>query len=271
MVCIPAYAEDRAGERDRAGGGRGAGFFLRGADKDGDGAVSFREFSALERIANLPEEKRKALFARLDKDGDGFIRRDELPKPPPGNGDRPPLALRQLDTNGDGAVDYEEFLEAPFVKRMPEERRRPFFDRLDRNGDGKVSPEDRPRGGGRDGRGRPERPGRPDLQGLFPRLDANGDGSLDFEEFRKAPGIDQMGEDAQEDRFEKIDKNGDLKLDRSELSEARPMPERGRGPRDGKPDRRPKGRPDAPERGPKDGPDAPERPGEDAPMMKEGA
>lgn len=252
LLTTLAHAQNEARERPRPGGGPG--HFLRAADRNGDGAVSFEEFSQLERISSLPEEKQKQLFARLDKDGDGMIRKDEIPKPPGGRGERGPFAMRQLDTNGDGVVDYDEFLAGPFAKRMPEDRRRAFFDRLDRNGDGHLSPEDQPRGGPRDGRRPPERP---EPAEAFPRLDTNKDGSLDFEEFRKAPWIERLGEDVQEDRFEKLDRNGDLKLDLEEMKAARPDPARGRKPerprQDGdRPGRRPKGTPEG-----------------DAPMMEE--
>ncbi len=248
LLTTVASAEEGDRERPRHGGGPGA--FLRTADKDGDGAVSRGEFSSLERISRLPEEKRRQIFERLDKDGDGLIRKEELPKPPRDGGERGPFGLGQLDTNGDGSVDFDEFLKGPFAQRLPEERRRPFFDRLDRNGDGRLSPEDRPKGGGpRDGR----RPEHPDPEALFSRLDQNNDGFLDFAEFRKAPWIERLGEDAQEDRFEKLDKNGDLKLDRGEM--AGPKKDgppgrrddddrrRGPGPRDG--DRQPGGPRDA--------------------------
>lgn len=131
--------------------------FVKIADKDGDGAVSREEFGALKRLSNLPEAKRDEIFSRLDKNGDGFIRRDELRMPPHGKRARPPmLGLKALDKDGDGAVSYEEFLQSEFVKRLPEDRRARFFKRLDRNGDGKISAKDhRPQR-------RPERPDRPE-------------------------------------------------------------------------------------------------------------
>jgi Ca2+-binding EF-hand superfamily protein len=171
------------------------------------------------------------LFDRLDKDGDGFIRRGEMPKPPPGRDHRVPLDLRKSDKNGDGSVDYGEFLASPLASRLPEERRRHFFDKLDRNGDGKLSPEDRGPQPGPAGRG--PRSEQEDPANLFRRLDENGDGKLDFSEFRKAPWVERLGEDAQEDRFEKLDKDGNLLLDPAELVPPRDGkgPAKGRGPR----------------------------------------
>jgi Ca2+-binding EF-hand superfamily protein len=138
-------------------------------------------------------------------------------RPPKGQGGFPRLG--DLDKNRDGSVSFDEFLVSEFVQRLPEERRQAFFDRLDQNGDGKLSPEDRAMGE----RGRVEgrRPGenRPDLRGKFDALDTNGDQVLDFEEFVEAAGIKERGEDFQEDRFEELDKNGDLKLQRNEFKE----------------------------------------------------
>lgn len=265
LICLPlvvtglARAEDR--ESPPPGGPGGPGRLMEHADRNRDGAISFAEFSSLERVRGLPEEKRRRLFARLDKNGDGLIRRDEMPKPPQGRDRRPPLDLKKMDKNRDGAVDFEEFLAGPLAARLPEERRRAFFDRLDRNGDGRLSAEDHPRRGG------PPDPGRrgqtEDPARLFKRLDTNADGKLDFREFRKAPWIAGLGEDAQEDRFEALDRNGDLALDPSEM-----VP-----PRDEDRPRKPR-RPEDPRRGGPQGdgpPPGPRPPMEGGPMMEEGA
>lgn len=203
------------------------GDFIRKGDKDGDGAVTPAEFASMERVTNLPEEKRQEIFKRLDKNGDGLIKADDLPKGPPrGRGPN----LKELDRDHNGSVSYEEFLTSAFVQKLPEERRRRFFDRLDRNDDGKLSPADRPRGGPGGRRGGADR----DPQALIDRLDGDKDGSVSFEEFRKAPWIAKLGEDEQEDRFEKMDRNDDLKLDAADFP---PPP---------KPEDKPDGPPPAP-------------------------
>lgn len=222
--------------------------FFRSADANEDGAVSLEEFAALERVSQLGEEKQRRLFARLDKNGDGLIRPDEMAPPGRDRRDRPPMGLAELDKDRDGRVSFDEFAAGEFAKRLPEDRRRGFFDRMDRNEDGFLSPEDRP-----------ERPGRPDQDGprgprgpidperFFRDLDADGDGSLDFSEYRKAPWVERLGEDVQEDRFEEIDGDGNLRLDADEWREAaakerkaprKPGPSGERGPK------RPAPRPD---------------------------
>lgn len=213
------------GQRGLGGGGSGRGLaeFLKRADTNGDGRISRDEFMALERLTKLTDQQKSQMFARIDKNGDGFVSVDEmrLPnRPPRGGGGFPRIA--ESDKNRDGAVSSEEFLESRFVQRLPADRRRALFDRMDTNGDGKLSPADRRRGEKGHGPGgrRPEVvPGdaRGYLKGRFGQLDRNGDKALDFDEFCEIPGIKEKGEDFLEDRFEELDRNGDLKIQKDEL------------------------------------------------------
>jgi Ca2+-binding EF-hand superfamily protein len=247
--------------------------FVKRADLNGDGQVSREEFDQMERLAELPAEKRDGLFRRLDRNGDGVIQEAELRMPPPegGRGMRPMQSLRELDSDDNGSVSFEEFSEGRFAKRLPEDKRREFFDRLDTNQDGKLSHEDRKgMGPGPDGEGPPPHP-----EVLFGRLDADRDGALDFEEFSKAPWLRNAGEDAQEDDFERMDANGDLKLDKEEFKPPLPPGGPDRGPRrergGDRPPRGPEGPPPGPEGrpGPPEGPPPPPEGGEE-PMMDEG-
>ncbi len=193
--------------------------FWKKADTNGDGAISKEEFLALERIKNLPEEKRDKFFNRLDKNSDGSVSIEELRKMAAGENEGGPQGLPrlpELDTDHSGGVSFEEFKAATFVQKLPAERQETLFKRLDRDGDGQITPKDRPEG---PPKGRPEGAppkggpgGEMDPRQMLHRLDANGDGSVSFEEFQKAPFAEKMGEDALEDRFEKLDKNGDKKL-----------------------------------------------------------
>ncbi|MDB6076405.1 MAG: calcium-binding allergen Ole e 8 [Akkermansiaceae bacterium] len=203
------------------------------ADLDGDGFLTEAEFALLPRIANLPEDKRSAIFHRIDKDGDGKISPEEMRQSRP----RPPAfpPLDQVDLDKDGKISFEEFQKVPFVAKQSEERQHAMFDRMDRDKDGFLTPKDgplTPPGGGPGGRG-----GRHgfDPKKFIQDLDTNGDGSLSFEEFRKAPFIKDLGEDAQEAKFNEMDRNKDLKID---LSDFPAPPDRGPGPppEDGKPD-----------------------------------
>ncbi len=184
------------------------------ADTDGDGFLSLAEFSAMERPSRLPQAKREEIFNRIDKNGDGKVSPDEMPKVPPRR--MPPL--EQVDLDKDGRIVFAEFQKLGFVARLPEERQRGIFSRMDRDGDGALTPKDRPKSDGRDGKG----PRRGNPMEMVREHDKDGDGSLSFEEFRTIPWVKDKGEDEQEDRFEEMDKNDDLKLDAADF----PAPEK---------------------------------------------
>jgi Ca2+-binding EF-hand superfamily protein len=177
-------------------------------DRDGDGLLSRDEV----------ESDQASWFERLvrrgDRNGDGTLNREEFdsalregsaPRSPlggggfPGRPGGPPGGLRELlqraDTNGDGKLSQEEA--PPFLRAQ--------FDRLDRDRDGFLTPQELP-GGGPERGGRPGGlPGRPLEQGqleeLFARADKNGDGRLTRDEVpSERPGIvalfDRLGVEA---------------------------------------------------------------------------
>lgn len=179
------------------------------ADTDSDGFISPGEFSAMERIAKLPEEKRDEIFRRIDKNGDGRLSPDELARGR--RGGMPPI--EHFDEDKDGRITFGEFVKIPFVARLPEERRKEMFGKMDRDKDGVLTPKDRPpRHEGRRGGGRGMNP-----KALIAELDVDGDGALSFGEFRKARFVKDLDEDAQEEHFERMDRNGDLKIDASDF------------------------------------------------------
>ena len=210
------------------------------ADTDGDGFISAAEFAALERPGQLPAEKRAEIFKRLDKDGDGRIDLKELPRRPQG-GIQP---LEEVDADKDGRIVFSEFKNLGFVAKLPEERQQKIFSRMDRDGDGALTPKDRPEGPPHhDGKwdGRKDKDGKPDggkggrgghPMDLVRKLDQNGDGALSFEEFRQAGFLKDKSEDEQEDRFEGMDKNKDLKLDAADAPPPGEKPERPDKPKD---------------------------------------
>ena len=199
--------------------------------------LSEAEFSKIQRIANLEPDKRHGLFVRLDKDGDGKISREEMSRMGKEHGDaRPPMQpLWALDVDRSGGVSFEEFQAGRFIGKLPEERQREMFRRLDTNEDGVITPKDNPAApfGRNPGEGRPERPDRPERGGqggkggqggarvdppqMMRQLDSDRDGSLSFEEFRASPAVRQLGEDEQEDRFEKLDADHNQKLTPDEI------------------------------------------------------
>jgi Ca2+-binding EF-hand superfamily protein len=209
----PARSEHRGGPRD----GKSWQELLKRADTNNDGTISRDEFFALERISKLPEEKRAKIFERLDKDRNGSLSKEELQEMRRGPGRHGLPKLEELDSDQSGGVSLEEFKASPFVQKLPPEEQEGLFKRLDTDGDGQITPKDRPQFPPHGGKG------------LFKRLDADADGAVSFEEFQKAPFIARLSEDEQEKRFQELDRNGDKKLGEDEMPQPprRPKPPEG--------------------------------------------
>jgi Ca2+-binding EF-hand superfamily protein len=223
---------------------------LRGSDADKSGTISFEEFVAGSRVTKLPEDVQRRLFERLDKDGDGEIRRDEVSKPKGWGrgGPGPDGGARHHgphDPDGDGRVSLEEFRKNPRIAPMEADRQAALFAKMDRNDDGFLDRKDymgrRP---GRDGNGHgPRGPMNPPR--MIQDLDADKDGSLSFEEFHRGSGMKEVNEDRAEEMFQELDRNGDGKLVPEELRGERRGPWMGPG----SPGKGPRGqgvRPDGP-------------------------
>ena len=220
---------------------------MREFDANKDGAITFEEFSSRGKAQHLPEDGRRKIFERLDRNKDGEIRREELPK----NG-----GPMRGDKNGDGKISREEFLQNPRLEKVPKSNRIAMFNRMDTNKDGFLSPDDWPKRS--DGsRGWDRRPAFLDEKRMK-ELDADKDGALSFEEWRKNPRFEGQPEERLRGIFGLIDRNDDGKLDRADRPERmnrrgpRPEGERppgkppgGAGSRGGPPQRPRLERPDA--------------------------
>lgn len=90
---------------------------LEQADADHDGKITKQEYI----------DARAAQFARMDRNGDGFIDDADAHEGANERGQRAAAALRgRIDSNGDGKVSKEEFVNAPTL----------LFDKFDANKDG---------------------------------------------------------------------------------------------------------------------------------------
>jgi Ca2+-binding EF-hand superfamily protein len=207
----------------------------KAADSNHDGFISKEEFGLMPRIQKLPEEKRGNLFTRLDKDSDGKLSREELirfGKQRDGQPDQPMKRLWELDADKSGGISLEEFKAGQLFMKLPPEKQQAVFRRLDTDGDGVITPKDRPEPPFKrpDGKQRPNRPDGPPPENeagpgqINRKLDVNGDGSLSFEEFRMGPAVKNLTEDEQEDRFELLDRNGDKMISPEDFPPPPPPP-----------------------------------------------
>ncbi len=187
------------------------------ADKDGNGLISTAEFDSLPRLQKLPDVKRKALFKRLDKDSNGKLSRQEIGKMgKPSDGERMPFKrLWELDADKSGGIGLEEFKLGQFAQKLPAERQIKVFNRLDSDGDGTITPKDRPK----QSQPFPDGNHRPMDEGIDFKLDTDGDGTISFAEFRVGPAMKDKTEDQQENRFELLDRNKDRKLSAEDFPE----------------------------------------------------
>ncbi|TXH64696.1 MAG: calcium-binding protein [Lysobacteraceae bacterium] len=113
---------------------------------------------------------------------------------------------RKIDTNSDGVIDRNEAAANP---RLAER-----FEVMDRNKDGRLSADERPQRGNKQGRRRDG--------GGMAMLDANGDGAVDRTEAAKAPRLLE--------HFDRLDADKDGRISAAE----RPQHGKGQGQRQGR-------------------------------------
>jgi Ca2+-binding EF-hand superfamily protein len=179
---------------------------LERGDTDKDGVLTLAEFRAVmgQTPANpnapgtppgskpgAPQASAEAMFKYLDANNDGTVTPEEVPEP---RREGFKKALEQLDTGKKGGLNLEEFRKL-FAMLNPQAAGTPgqpgtagarpgldaMFKQMDKNGDGKVTPEEVAE----------ER--REGFQRILERGDTDKDGALSKEEFTKAMGAMAAG------------------------------------------------------------------------------
>ena len=98
---------------------------LESADVNKDGVVTRAEFLA----------QREKTFARLDRNGDGFIDKSDMPgrlRARQNGNDQLQELVARFDKDGDGRISKAEFVDGPT----------PLFDRADKDHNGELNSEE---------------------------------------------------------------------------------------------------------------------------------
>jgi|GEM_PF-2574156 len=200
------------GELKKAKGGMGKERFkaFREADADRDKMLSFAEFSAMPRLKNMDEEKRRKLFEFLDHDKDKVLRVSELQ---PGDSRWSVVARRefsQLDADGDEALSLSEFSGLVQFLGKNDEKLSKLFKKADRNKNDQIE--------------------RFELRsGLRPMVlpnihftihDANSSGGLDYQEYAAISWMNKWPEQRRKKLFDRIDRDGDGEISGMEIRSA---------------------------------------------------
>ena len=119
-----------------------------------------------------------------------------------GRGGNPELRFSNFDLDGDGKLNFDEFVAGHESRKANRAQRR--FERADTNDDGYIQHEeaqamcDRRQG---------RRGNNPPPQDMFDEIDVNGDGKLNFDEFEA--GHENRRANRAQRKFERADENGD--------------------------------------------------------------
>ncbi|KAM5338852.1 calmodulin-alpha-like [Glossophaga mutica] len=131
----------------------------------------------------------KAAFTRFDKNGDGTINVQELGDVLKALGQNPTEdelknIIAQVDTDGDGAISFPEFL-AAMVKRMKswggEQDLKEVFQAFDLDGDGHITIDELKQAMVRMG----QKLTQEELEAMIQEADVDQDGRVNYEEFSR--------------------------------------------------------------------------------------
>lgn len=128
---------------------------------------------------------------------------------------------KAADKDGDGCISREEFDAMPRIGNLPEDKRPKIFERLDKNGDGKVAFDELK------ALGRPHDGQRPPLPRLA-ELDTDKSGGVSFEEFKAGHMFQKLPEDRLLALFKRLDDDGDDQITPKDRPQRPFMPEGGK-------------------------------------------
>merc|ERR1719160_476878 len=120
-------------------------------DANKDGKMSPEEFLAAAKTMNIPEERAKELMKEMDTNGDGVINPEEWDDAMSLSGKEikqevnkalGPEAMKKLDASGDGQVDAAEMKKGLADAGLSPEEADEVLKNMDKDGDGKLNPQE---------------------------------------------------------------------------------------------------------------------------------
>lgn len=109
-------------------------------DKDSSGGLSQEELGKALLFTEIPTSQLARVFGKIDRNNNGEIEKNELAKHE--YHERPPIHFAQHDRDKSGGLSFEEYSAMPFMNRVPKQRCKKIFDRIDVDKDQQLSPQE---------------------------------------------------------------------------------------------------------------------------------